>query len=345
MRFMTPIAVLALLLVSGGTAYSQCANGSCAVPSSGRFSRFAQPQYAPVQYHVAPVYQPAAMPITYEWRQAEEAPSQHMLLCNGECVGGWCDSAQHFRSYSRGVWGTPADRAPITPPKGYASRTKRVVSHVGDDEPQEMPPTGVDPSKLAVREKWTLSGREIDGPTAMALLQKSFESGGLSDDTSKRHLTLIARDAEGAKTARKALADLGAEALKYFRVQVYDLSRTVDQVMLAPFKMDADERFKKTGFVAIVQEPADVSGKGRVLVGVYEPSKLAEAVRNPDPNWDPNKTPTPKTPTPPAPIPPGPTPPTPVPPAPITPDIAPVSPNAIGMLGAAIAALLMLFRR
>lgn len=335
------IALVALLLASG-SAFGQCSGGSCGVRSSGQFGRFAQPQFvAPVQY-----VQPAAV-VTYEWRQAEEAPSQHMLLRNGECVGGWCDSAQHFRSYSRGTWGPATDRAPITPPKGYgAKRTKHAVSLVGDDDPpQEMPPTGVDPSKLAVREKWTLSGREIDGPTAMALLQKSFESGGLSDDTSKRHLTLIARDAEGAKTARKALADLGAEALKDFRVQVYDLSRTVDQVMLAPFKMDADERFKKTGFVAIVQEPADVSGKGRVLVGVYEPSKLAEAVRNPDPNWDPNKTPTPKTPTPPAPIPPGPTPPAPVPPAPITPDSAPVSPNAIGMLGAAIAALLMLFRR
>ena len=259
------VIALALLLSCIGLTFGQCRNGSCAVPS--------------VQITTAPAER--------YWKIWPENPSQAFLHEGGRVVGGYDLGSGFFRPWDGSAWG-PEGACNVPVPAAAFS-----VSQQEDDLP-----TGMDWDKLAGKESYSINGKKVtERELRDRLCPQSFQQ--LPDDSAKRHLTFIAKDAVTLKAIKAALeASKFAPLTKAFRTQWYDASDKVESEMLSPFRLSDDANFQKTGRMVCVQLPA-ADGKAPVFSCVYNwqaPEELDDFFRKADPNYDPSKNPTPKTP-------------------------------------------------
>lgn len=222
----------------------------------------------------------AAPALSRSWVVYPDNPDQAFLFEGGRCVGGYDLPTCVYRTWDGEDWGPPMDlprEAPAPPVESQA--------------PAQELPTGVVISKLRGGERYEVNGRPTTREQCLSLLrQRRIEQ--LNDDSSKRHLTLVCRD--GALRKRVAGDVDGGPLAKLrtrYRVQVYDASRNVDAVMLAPFKLDADPSFKEKGFAGYLEEP-DQGGRAKLLSAVYGyggPEAFEAWLREADPGYDPGK--------------------------------------------------------
>lgn len=250
-------SILSLLLMTN-LSFGQCSNGRCIVP----------------EYH------PAVVVHQQYWRVWPDNPQQAFLQVGERTIGGYDLVSDEYRPYHNGVWGEPT-QAPVAMP----------VSSKFFQARQAQLPTGVDPGVLDGPESYTRKGVRVTRQEALHAVIHTA-AAGIPDDVKMRHLTIVCKDASGKAKAEEAIASLSmAQAVKPFRLQMYDASRKVDQIMLEPFRLDQDEQFKETGKLWLVQE-AEENGKGKVLLTMYgEPGQDAvlEALRGVDPNYVPPK--------------------------------------------------------
>ncbi len=223
----------------------------------------------------------------FEWKLNPTREDQIDLYRNGQSVGSFFLDDGTYYTYNRGTWGNATNPPVTVPPRLLALAQDRQKFFFG-----------VQPEKLDATEKFTRKGKTISYEEAIqSLLGNSKE--GLHDDSHKKHLTFIGKDAAKAENYRK-LTDTASGGLlfKDYRIQVYDASRKIDREMLAPFQLEADEEFQKTGGVVYFQE-CDKNGFGKVLAAFYGDSDLEEmkeGLRKVDPNFDPKKNPNPNKP-------------------------------------------------
>lgn len=133
---------------------------------------------------------------------------------------------------------------------------------------------GVDQSKIAPQERYSINGRPVTEAQAEKAL--AGPEGKLTDDSSKLSLTIIGSDAE----RKQALTDLAAPALATFREHVVVQDYSPDSPMLAC-------GFATDGHPTVYLQKPD----GTVLAHTdqYNGSATWEAIRKKDPSYDPAK--------------------------------------------------------
>jgi len=153
---------------------------------------------------------------------------------------------------------------------------------------------GVDRSKLSKESQYTINGRPASKAQVLDQLQgDKCKPGakGIDCDTHKPHLTIVCAD----KARREQiLSDLRthpdlAPYKDLFRVQAYDPRDKVAALMLAPFKLEQDERFQQSGLVVLCQAP-DADGTGSRVIPIYDwqPGKALASLRASAPDYNPN---------------------------------------------------------
>lgn len=255
-----------------------------------------------------------APPAALRWHVYPDNPAQAFLFRGPSCVAGYDLETCVFRRWDGAAWG-PAEDLPREAP---------APPQLGPGAVGELP-TGVVRSKLGTVERYELNGQPTTREHVCGLLNRRRVEA-MDDTSSRRHLTIICRD---QAQADKVMVDLRPGLLgrlrgKY-RVQVYAASRPADSELLAPFRLDADTRYKTSGFVAYMQEP-DSGGRGKVVGRSYSydgPAALEAFVRKVDPNFDPNPAPAP-----------------PAPPAPSDPSAGP-SPKSLALAGGGLLVLIL----
>lgn len=224
----------------------------------------------------------APMPVSYEWKQNQGRADQVDLYRNGQSVGSFFTTEGKYYTYHRGTWGQ-AVQPPVNVP-AWANRQ-------AEDEGRYF--FGLVPEGLSQEEKFTRKGKEITHGEAVKAL-KETSAGQLEDDSKHPHITGIGKDTQAAGELRKILEGAaGKKACPGCRIQVYDLSRNVDKVMMEPFQLDKDEEFQRAGSVVLFQGPGS-EGRAKVLYSVYGSpgtEEMSEGLRRIDPNFNPNKTP------------------------------------------------------
>lgn len=234
--------ILGVLAAWSACALGQCSNGRCIV--------------RPAQ---APAPEPEAC-----WKIWPSNPGQAFLYRGDQCVGVWDLSGSWYRTWERSSWGAQAS-PPVAVPSAQVSYQQK----------EEQLPTGVDWSKLRKSESCSIDGRQI---TVRELLNAWHQLPGpfWPDDSRQRILTAVGKDAATTARMRSDLVQPAlADVVKPFRVQTYDLSRKVDQIILEPFKLAADGRFQSGGEAWLVQEPSS-TGKAKVVLAVYGKKPLPE---------------------------------------------------------------------
>lgn len=264
-----------------------CANGNCG-GGEQMFMPLAERERAPVF-------------VEYNWTRLSEGEpgwwtcdsdtERYFLYRNSRPIGAWDKAKGHYRAwYAIGKrWGKAQDAPPVPLPDGHAP---------------EKVYFGVDKDKLSSDEKVTIKGKPISLAEAKEILESSAncKAGELCDDSKKGHLTVVSADPAMRKRVLDDLASAPALAAykPSLRVQAYDPGDKIAKALLAPFKLEQDARFLKSGVAVLVQGPENpAEGKSRVypIYSYTGPDELAKSLRNIDPNYDPNKN---KEPAPPA---------------------------------------------
>lgn len=229
----------------------------------------------------------AAQVDTWQWKLNPGREDQIDLYRNGRSVGSFFTEEGQYFTYNGGLWGE-ATSPPVAVPAHLVSQAR--------DRSKFF--FGVNQEKLDLKEKFTRNGRSISFEEVIQSLLGNAKDG-LHDDSHKKHLTFIGKSGDMANTYRILTTQGGGPHLfKDYRVQVYDASRKIDKEMLAPFRLDADEQFQKTGGVVYFQE-CGPNGCGKVLAAFYGDASLEEmkeGLRKVDPNFDPNRNPNPNKP-------------------------------------------------
>lgn len=260
-RVLLPALAAVALLAIVPVAWTQCSGGNCTV------------QTFPTQYvGQAP----------YRWVRRADTADEVYLYQGGRQVGGYSFTTGFYRPYNNGNWGAHAV-APVRPPFGDLPVTKE--GNFFGVESKQFP----DYDKV-----W-------QGNTIYSHAEAKRLMGETMDDISKQpHLTIVDGDASRRK---KIVADFEAakEANtfpKAVRVQVYDTAKNAPRLLMAPFQLERDERFRKSGVAMFAQAPAGKDGTAKVesVYGVATPAAAVELLRKIDPRYDPNKQPTPSIP-------------------------------------------------
>lgn len=219
----------------------------------------------------------------YKWVKNPRVPGEVYLYRDGRQVGGYSYHTGFYLPLVNGEWGPPA-KAPIPPPLEGLTPEK------------SKPLFGVVTEKISPIEHFECRDRVHNRESAYALLEAT-----VPDDGATPFLSCISRDQARAKQIARewdSAAPL-APYKKSWRAQFYDSSSPVTQQMLAPFRLDANTEFQKSGLVFLAQGPP-AAGDGRARVQQWAnyttPEALAEVLRKVDPNFDPNKSPLPSLP-------------------------------------------------
>lgn len=225
---------------------------------------------------------PSVEPERYEWAVSRGNTDQVDLYRNGLPIGSWFVEEGAYYPLAGKGWGAKAV-PPVEVP----------IQYVEQRPWQRDYKFGVDPDCCTHGENYSISGRPSTRQEVIKALMTS-PSDGLTDDSTLRHLTCIGKDRETADKLRSTFGGLlRRPGLKEFRVQVYDASRVVDQLMLAPFKLNEDDRFQRTGSVIYVQRP-EHAGKGAVQLALYGEQSIdsvLDGLRKVDPTFDPQRNP------------------------------------------------------
>ncbi len=224
---------------------------------------------------------------TWQWKLNPGRDDQIDLYRNGQSVGSFFTDEGKYFVYNGGQWGQ-ATSPPVAIPGHLLSQAQDRAKFF----------FGVQQEKLDLTEKFTRNGRSISYREAIQSLLGNAKDG-LHDDSNKKHLTFIGKDASKAEFYRGLVnTGQGANPWKDYRIQVYDASRKIDREMLTPFRLENDQQFQQTGGVVYFQE-CDKNGCGKVLAAFYGDAsveEMKEGLRKVDPNFDPNRNPNPNKP-------------------------------------------------
>lgn len=195
----------------------------------------------------------------------------------------------------------PMPPAKITPPK--LNPLPELVRVPPAPVVEPLPPErqfffGVDDDKRTDKDRYAIGDREVSRDQ----LHREFDAAGgdmLPDDAQKPYLTLYGKDEATRKDLAALVADASLAAVRdRYRIQVYDTSHPVDRAMTDGIHPAADERFQKTGRLAVVQYAAD-TGNSPIVGWTFDfpaaPDLLA-AVPKMDPQFKLPATPTRPTP-------------------------------------------------
>lgn len=218
-----------------------------------------------------------------EWFSWEPAPGWkggHYLKRNGVYVGGWNEETKVYRSWTpETLWGETT-RPPIAPP---------LIAPPSPIEGKGLN-YGVENFARPPEDRATLGGQPISIEQAFDLAAGGIK-GSVPDDTNKPHLTVIVNtDKRRAEIEQALFGPKGQELRERYRIQVYDVGRGVDAVMVEPFATNADDAFKEQGVVTHIQQPSN-GLQAKMLGSFYGWSSLEafeEAVRRADPDWRPS---------------------------------------------------------
>lgn len=145
---------------------------------------------------------------------------------------------------------------------------------------------GVDESKKCNRDRYTVGSVEVTRSELDGTMIGD-SPGILPNDSGKPHLTLFAKDEPTRKQLETIVASADAAELRdAYRVQVYDVSASVDREMIGGWSLDRDKRFVDSGRVAVLQSPSE-TGEGKVygaLFAFQTAKDLVESVPKFDPN-------------------------------------------------------------
>ncbi len=212
----------------------------------------------------------------YRWQRSVRHPNEIHLYVGDRCIGGYNFTDGFYRKWDGQRWGQPTV-SPTPPPFEQAN---------GDDA---HPHFGLDHSKIDAAQKIWEGARVYCHEEFCEIM-----AGGLPEDTKAPHVTIVERtpglgkkiaDDFNAKTA-------GMSPEKKPRIQAYDAGNPVTRLMLAPFKLDSDEKFKQSGVITLVQLAAKDGETTSPAWKMYDPpsgEKIIEALRQCDPWYDPNK--------------------------------------------------------
>lgn len=225
----------------------------------------------PVGLRVVP--QPVAQ---YQWVRNPDYQDWSYLYQADRLLGGYCWTTGFYHPFHAGEWYGKAV-APVRPPFEDAAKHGQVTAF------------GVATEKRSESPRIWDANATYSAAEATQLL-----TAELPDDSRTGHLTVIARD----PAVRKRVADdvardglLAAWRTKT-RFQLYDPENAVSRTILAPFRLDADAEFAKSGVVVIAQAPTqDKDGRSKPFtVHRYDgPQTLIDALRRIDPTYDPVK--------------------------------------------------------
>lgn len=201
-------------------------------------------------------------PDVLRWEAYPDRPGEAFLFRGKKLLGLWNEPTQKFHAMqANGDW------AGASPPPIPAPNHPK--------EPEFY--FGVDPFKSAEDGRAHLNGVEVTLPEAAAILESGCD-GCLEDDCTRPHVTIIARN---AKARAKALADLKSPELeglrKSSRVQVYDLSRKVDAIIVGSKKYNTAAEWEEDAYTVVFQSPA-ADGVGQVEAGRYPVVNAARLV-------------------------------------------------------------------
>ncbi len=264
MRLMRLIfSLLALLLLAAGDTHAGWGPAGC--PPVGRLV-IAQP------------------PATYRWVHREDTPDQTFLYLGAKQIGTYSYATGFYLPIIGNQWGKAA-KSPIAPPLN------------GPAAAVAPPLFGVDRSQLTGHEDFSASGKKCTEAEAHQMI-----GAALRDDSKAGQVSIFERDAGKRKTLREAIerAPELQGSSNGAKVQVYDPEARPNKEILAPFRLDTDERFRTTGFKMVAQAaPVGPDGTSKAeswyeLDGV---KTVIEAVRKVDPNYNPNVNPIPTLPS------------------------------------------------
>lgn len=243
------------LLGQAGPVYPQCGPGGCSVPQLRRAAQADD---------------------SYRWVTREDMPSEVYLFRGDEQVGGYSYATGFYRALNGNRWGPPA-KAPIQPPFGR------------DQQDAGRPINfGLNAESIGRQERiWEGNHYYSAGEASKEI------AADLPEDLKAGHVTgvakTLARRNKMDADMNAARAHPGADKAK---MQAYDFSHSVNQEILAPFRLDIDKRFENSGQVVIAQA-AELDKEGRSKAKAwYEYSGAdtwIEALRTVDPHFDPNK--------------------------------------------------------
>jgi len=272
-------AVLSIVI---GFSWGQCPGGRC-----GGAPALA-PGFAPILPPLLPAI-PAAP--HYQWR-ADPGAAWWGLFADGTQVGSWSPAKDEYRPFLGGSDFGAATDCPAAKPGGRCSclcadcACRRSAPPAGTN-------FGVDRSKIDTQhEHYRIGGREVPRRKAVEALSPPVGRSGpqvpLVDDSQANSLTVIG----SAAACKTALADLDqpqfAAWKKTLLVQEYRPEEWV--VARAGFVTSGDPTL-------YLERP---TGEVLCRVDAYEGTRSFEAVRKADPNYQPEKDPTPAKPKPPA---------------------------------------------
>lgn len=226
----------------------------------------------------------AQTPANYRWVHRDDAPDEVHLMYGAQQIGGYSYRTGYYLPLVNGEWGKPSV-APIPPPL------------TGTITAPEAPLFGVDRERLTGTEHYSCSGVRCTRSEA-----EGFIESHLRDDSRAGQVSLFVRDPERRKTIRAAL-DQAPElqgSNSAGKVQVYDPDARPNRELLAPFKLDLDERYRTTGFKMVAQAAPTTTDGTSKADSWYEydgPKQIIEAVRRVDPNYNPNVNPLPTLPS------------------------------------------------
>lgn len=211
----------------------------------------------------------------YQWMTREDTPGQVFLYNDNTQVGTYSYTSGFYWPIIGNQWGA-ATTSPIPPPLSKYGMTEQGTNF------------GVDHTKLTGHERYMVGAEDVKAFEARAALNGNFR-----DDSKDPHVTAIVKD---AATKKRIEADWGLMATqemsaKNVRWQAYDASAPVNQLILAPFKLELDDAFQRAGIMLVgqaAQQGGEESVTARRQYGYPNPAELVEFVRKTDPKYVPN---------------------------------------------------------
>lgn len=216
----------------------------------------------------------------YQWQQVPGQPEYAALYQGNQQIGVYNWETGFYQQRHAGGWSGPA-RAPIAPP----------FARAGNGASHNL--FGLQMPRLPAGEKIWCGTTTFSHAEAAEMLEAD-----LRDDAKSPHLTVIDRNPARRKQLVEDLtvAKWKGELPEKARVQVYNPDLAPVKALLAPFRLEADREFQKTGCMVIAQAAAtNTKGTSRPvrLYGAASPPVLVDALRSVDPSYDPNRNPLP----------------------------------------------------